>query len=315
MKPSLHCLKPAFQMGAIGIVSIISADRSLAIEPPADDAQPPAALQQKAEPNIERAVVKSPFIGMVTAPLPEMVADHVQLDHGIGLIVRTVLPNSPADKSGLKINDIILNIDNTPVNDPEVFSEKIRNHKIGDKIKLKTIQRGKPSTLEVTLDERPAGQIAGLLNQEPLLEGIPDAQAKRLRDMIERNLNAFGADAAEPLNQMLIPDQLMDQQFKMLRERMNGALKAVPEIDPDQQPNLQLQQHSTIRMMDNEGSIEFKSTGANSEVTVRDPDNKIIWSGPWDTPQDKAAAPDGIRERIEKLNIQKGNGIQLRFGR
>ncbi|MEY3395488.1 MAG: hypothetical protein RL346_1724 [Verrucomicrobiota bacterium] len=315
MKPSTHCIKSGLKVGALGIASCMIPNPAMAIEPPADHAHPPAALQQNADAKFRHPDAKAPFIGVVTAALPEMVADHVQLERGTGLIVRTVLPDSPAETSGLKTNDIILHVDDAPVNDPEVFGEKIRNHKIGDAIKLKVIQRGKPSTLEVKLSERPAGDLSAAPKQEPLLDGIPHDQAKRLRDMIERNLNAFGPDAGEPLNPLLVPDQLMDQRFKMLRERMNDALKAAPEIQFDQQPGLQLQQHSTIRMMDNDGSIEFKSTGANSEVIVRDPDNKIIWSGPWDTPQDMAAAPDEIRARIEKLNIQKGKGIELRFGR
>ncbi len=315
MKSAIHCINPVFKIGAIGIVSLISAYPGMAIEPPADDAEPPAALQNKIQPKPGLRETKQAFIGVVTAPLPEMVADHLKMKPGTGLIVRTVLPDSPADKSGLKTNDIILNVNDAPVNDPETLSEKIRAHKIGDKLKLQTIQRGQPSTLEVTLGERPAGQIADLSNQQPLLEGIPETQAKRLRDMIERNLNAFGQDSLQPFENMLVPDQLMDQQFKMLREHMNKALEDTPETQPDLKPGFHLQQQSVIRMMDNEGSVEFKRTGKSSEVIVRDPDEKVVWSGPWDTAQDKAAAPDEIRERIEKLQINEGDGIHLRFGK
>lgn len=295
---------------------MFAANTAFAIEPPPDNAKPPAELEDRIEKPNDIAA-KTPFIGVVTVSLPEMVADHLNLKPGTGVIVRTVLPDSPADQSGLKVNDIILNINGTAINDPETFSAEIRSQKIGDKLKLKTIQKGKPTDLEVTLAERPADAIAGLPDQAPLmLDGVPDEQAQRLRDLIERNLGALGQDALDPWGgKMRFPDPLADEQFKMLRERMNRALEEAPEILPDQAPNFQFQKQSTIRMMDNEGSVEIKSTGESTEVVVRDQANEIVWSGPWDTEQDKAAAPDPIRLRIEKLNIKQGGGIQLRFGR
>lgn len=287
---------------------MFAANTLTAIEPAPDNAKPPAELEERIEkPN--EAEVKMPFIGVVTAALPEMVADHLNLKAGTGVIVRTVSPESPAEKSGIKVNDVILNINETAVNDPDGFRAEIRSHKVGDKLKLKTIQKGKPKDLEVTLVERPANAFADVQD------------AEQLRDVIELNLGGLlgdalggiqGQDGAEGLE--IIPQQLElgDERLKMLRKQMRDAMEVVPKIQPEP-GNIQLQQQSTIRMMDGEGSVEFKSVGKNSEVTVRDKANEIVWSGPWDTPQDKAAAPDDIRNRIERLNINNGGGGGLKF--
>ncbi|MCE2960605.1 MAG: S1C family serine protease [Akkermansiaceae bacterium] len=304
MKSQSHALTTSF----IGVVSLFAANTLTAIEPAPDNAKPPAELEERIEkPN--EAEVKMPFIGVVTAALPEMVADHLNLKAGTGVIVRTVSPESPAEKSGIKVNDVILNINETAVNDPDGFRAEIRSHKVGDKLKLKTIQKGKPKDLEVTLVERPANAFADVQD------------AEQLRDVIELNLGGLlgdalggiqGQDGAEGLE--IIPQQLElgDERLKMLRKQMRDAMEVVPKIQPEP-GNIQLQQQSTIRMMDGEGSVEFKSVGKNSEVTVRDKANEIVWSGPWDTPQDKAAAPDDIRNRIERLNINNGGGGGLKF--
>ena len=304
MKSQSHALTTSF----IGVVSLFAANTLTAIEPAPDNAKPPAELEERIEkPN--EAEVKMPFIGVVTAALPEMVADHLNLKAGTGVIVRTVSPESPAEKSGIKVNDVILNINETAVNDPDGFRAEIRSHKVGDKLKLKTIQKGKPKDLEVTLVERPANAFADVQD------------AEQLRDVIELNLGGLlgdalggiqGQDGAEGLE--IIPQQLElgDERLKMLRKQMRDAMEVVPKIQPEPS-NIQLQQQSTIRMMDGEGSVEFKSVGKNSEVTVRDKANEIVWSGPWDTPQDKAAAPDDIRNRIERLNINKGGGGGMKF--
>jgi membrane-associated protease RseP (regulator of RpoE activity) len=312
MKPHIHPLSTILLVGTIGVFSLCVTQPSLAIEPPPDNAAPPAALQNN-QPKANAIDAKLPFIGLVTASLPDMVADHLNIKPGTGVIVRTVMPNSPAAQSGLKSNDIILSINETAINNPEAFSAKIHELNIGEKLKLKTIQNGKPTEVEVTLGERPAAPaIAGFFDQQPMLDGLPDEQAMRLRDLIEKNMNAFGQNGLE---EMLIPDARLDGAFNMLREQMNQALQEIPEPRADREPDIQLQQKSTIRIMDNQGSIEFKSNGESSEVTVRDPDNKILYSGPWDTEQDKAAVPDELRERIDQLNIQKGKGFSLRLGK
>lgn len=311
MNSQTQTLSPILFAGVLGVFSLFAINPALAIEPPPDNAKPPAALLDGVE-KMDEVKAKLPFIGVVTASLPEMLADHLNLEHGTGVIVRTVMPDSPADQSGIKTNDIILNINETVVNDTEAFSTKIRSQKIGDKLKLKTIQKGKPKDIEVTLTERPAGQIAEIPDQKPLFDGVPDADAMRLRNMIERNLDALGQNGFE---EMLAPDAPADERLRMLRERMNRALGDAPQVAPGDAPKIQLQQQSTIRMMDNQGSVEVKTTGENTEVTVRNPANEIVWSGPWDTEQDKAAAPDDIRLRIDKINIKNGGGIKLRMGR
>lgn len=310
MKSKTHTRSPILAFGAVGVFSLLGGNAVLAIEPAPDNSKPPAALLDQPG-KIDEAEAKLPFIGVVTASLPEMVADHVNLKHGIGIIVRTVMPESPADLAGLKPNDIILKVNETAVNEPETFSAKIRSFKIGDKLSLKTIQKGAPAEVAVTLAERPAEAIAGLPNEEPLLlEGVPDGQAMRLRDLIERNLGQLGENGLE---EMLVPDPRANEQLQMLRERLNQAMGGEKKINPEQAPNLQFHRKNTIR--DHEGSVEIKSSGENAEVVVRNKANEIVWSGPWDTEQDKAAAPDDIRKRIEKLNIRKGNGFSLRLSR
>ncbi|MFN5869573.1 MAG: S1C family serine protease, partial [Akkermansiaceae bacterium] len=236
MKSQRYILTTSF----IGVFSFFAAYNLTAIEPAPENAKPPAELEDRVEkPN--EAEAKMPFMGVVTAILPEMVADHLNLKAGTGVIVRTVSPDSPAEKSGIKVNDIILNINETAVNDPEAFRAEISSHKIGDKLKLKTIQKGKPKDLEITLAERPANAFAD----------APDAA--RLRDAIQLNLGGLlggalgdiqGQDGPEGLE--IIPQQLElgDERLKMLRKQLRelrDAMEAGPKIQPEP-GNIQLQQ-------------------------------------------------------------------------
>ncbi len=122
--------------------------------------------------------------------------------------------------------------------------------------------------------------------------------------MIDDNL--VGPDAAPQL----------DEAMRDMKRRMEEAMRGHNDLPaPGIHGKVDVQQGATIRMLDQNGSIELKSNDGGKEVTIRDKDDNITWTGPWDTEQDKAAAPEDYRKRMDRLNLDtafKGNGIRLR---
>lgn len=282
-----------------------------AIEPPPEESKPPAALlgEERAE---RESAAKLPFLGLSTAVIPEMVAEHLGIGADSGVIVRTVCPDSPAVEAGLAENDIILSINGTPVADPGLFSETIRAHNVGDKLEIELIRKGKPNKAQVTLTERPA-ELSAHLEAEPFLEGLPRAQADRLRGLMEQNPQGFGADHLG-----ILPDQHLENTFRKMREQMNRALEQeIPPITQGEDGGVRFQQNSTIRLMDHEGSVEIKSSNGDTQVAVRDTANNAVWQGPWNSDKDKESAPQDIRERIDRVNVgsANGRGFTFRFGK
>jgi membrane-associated protease RseP (regulator of RpoE activity) len=282
-----------------------------AIEPPPDNSKPPAALLGAGQEE-RGAAAGLPFLGLSTASVPEMVADHLGIGGGSGVMIRTVCPDSPAEEAGLSVNDIILTIDGAPVGDPDAFSGKIAARKAGDTLELGLISKGKPDTAKVTLTERPA-ELNAHLTPEPFMPGLPQAQADRLREMMERNMQGFGRDIPG-----MAPDQEFENTFRMMRERMNRAFEnQIPPITQGEDGGVRFQQNSTIRLMDNQGSVEIKSSDGDTRVTVRDTADDVVWQGPWNTEKDKESAPQDVRERIDRVNVGSvnGKGFTFRFGK
>lgn len=309
-----------------------------AIEAPQDDAPPPPAAEQpagapaEAEPQANaEAEAEAPaqekaaiaYLGVVSSEVPEMLAEHLQLEPGEGIIVRSVLPDGPAAKAGIAENDIITRVDGEAVGNSMDLTREVKSHQPGKNIKLDVIQKGKPGNVEVTLGTRP-DQIADL-NLKPLddlnLDGIPRELADRVRGAIEGNLGGFDLGGLNEENPGL-EIAPMEDAIKEMRQRMEKALKdmeALPGIEFQGAPGIpkiNVQQGASIRMLDEKGSIELKSNDGGKEVTLRDKENNITWTGPWDTDQDKAAAPDDVRQRVERLNIDSnfnGNGLRLQM--
>lgn len=289
---------------------------ALAIEPPPDDAPPPAPVEAPADAVQEapeaRPMPEKGFLGVSTYLVPDMLAAHLDLPDGSGVLVRAVVPESPAALAGIEIHDVITRVNDEAVSSPAELTANIHNHKPGDELAVQLIHKGKVVERKVTLGDRPAELAdAGAMKLDlPMLEGMPEAQ--RIRDAIEMQLRA--AEAFPPNEQEAIPMQMQDA-LRQLHMRFDGALDPRADINPGDRPEggIHLRHNATFRFMDANGSIEIKSVDGGKEVIVRDQANEIVWSGPWDTEQDKAAAPPDVRERLEKLNMDQGFQGGLRF--
>jgi serine protease Do len=305
MKPSLF---PKTVL-TTGLLTSTLLTASFAIEPPEDDA-PPAAVKneetaiplpeiQLQQDLIPPAKQNAPFLGVVSADVPDILAEHLNLPDREGVVVRSLVPDGPAAKAGITTNDVITRVSGTPVGSPQELSEKIAAQKPGDPLAIDLIHRGKPATVQVTLGVRPADLAASGEPADPLtfdLQGLPEELANRIRDL-QNNGKAN-----------------LEEGLEALRKRLEGAWEQ--GILPN--PADKIQGEATVRIQDNDGQIELKSRDGGKEVTVRDNDGKIVWSGPWDTDQDKAAAPANVRSRIDSLNIDpnfQGGGLRFQLNR
>lgn len=96
------------------------------------------------------------YLGVITEPVSEAMAAQLrrQLPSGRGLLVKRLLPGSPAERSGLRPLDIIAATDGQPVGRPEDLKERIVRRKPADLLKMNLIREGEVQTLDVPLGER-----------------------------------------------------------------------------------------------------------------------------------------------------------------
>jgi S1-C subfamily serine protease len=72
-----------------------------------------------------------------------------------GLIVLSVEPNGPAQKAGLFVGDVLIAIDDAPLHDTDDLQAALAPDRIGKTVNLKIIRGGSPTTVPVTVGERP----------------------------------------------------------------------------------------------------------------------------------------------------------------
>lgn len=97
--------------------------------------------------------VKRPYIGIGGYDLDEQTAEDNNLV--VGIYIKTIEDFSAGEKAGLKIGDVIVEVDGTKVTKMDE-SNAIKNQKqIGDTLKLKVFREGKEKEITVTLQEQP----------------------------------------------------------------------------------------------------------------------------------------------------------------
>jgi membrane-associated protease RseP (regulator of RpoE activity) len=318
-------MKPIFLSILLASVSTVLISPAFAIEAPEDNAPPPQALdkQGKALPEIKLPTAPKPtasapvsFLGIVSGQLPEILVDHLNLKPGEGVVVRSVVPDGPAAKSGIAVNDVITRVADQPVRCPRELSERIAAHQPGESLALEVVHKGKPTPVSVTLGSRAAETtLADPQSLDPLrLDGVPQELADRIRGALEGNIGGLSLPF---VNEDAPLASRIQGAMGELKKRMQGAIgNGIFSPDAARSGKLQIQGDATVKIRDSQGSVEAHSIDGSQKVTLRDTQDKVIWSGPWNTEQDKAMAPADVRKRLESFNLSSngmGHGMSFRM--
>jgi len=95
------------------------------------------------------------YLGVWLQDINPSLAKEFDLQDKSGVIITEVLPGSPAEKAGLKVEDIVTELDGKPAKDSRHLKLQVGQLAPGSKARMKILRDGKPRTIEVTLKELP----------------------------------------------------------------------------------------------------------------------------------------------------------------
>lgn len=102
----------------------------------------------------ETGKVHRGFMGVHFQEIDNQFAVDNNLKGTEGVYIAQIIPNSAAEKAGIRAKDIVVAIENMPVNEDSQAQEVIAAKNPGDKIKISLIRDNKPMELYVVLKER-----------------------------------------------------------------------------------------------------------------------------------------------------------------
>jgi serine protease Do len=99
--------------------------------------------------------IKRGYIGVHVAPLHRSIARKIGLNIKKGVYIRSLIKEGPAVKSGLKVKDIILEIDSVKITSYRDLIKVISDKEIGKSVSIKIWRNRKNLSFKVPVAERP----------------------------------------------------------------------------------------------------------------------------------------------------------------
>jgi hypothetical protein len=228
-------------------------------------------------------------------------SEQLNLPRGIHLSVDQVSPDSPAEQAGLKLYDILLQLDDQILVNSDQLKALVRMKSPDDLVQMKILRKGTPMSLEVKLAE----------SELALTERDGTSLRFHSRDAFPRDL--FSQDPFFRNHNSSIMDLLKKHGFNHLPGiSQNSLLNQDPfDIDnplygPSSNPgNVQSFNYSSeqkqIITTDEHGTLEYSVKDQNKHLRATSPEGELLFDGPVNTDEDRKNLSKDLHQRLEKL--------------
>jgi S1-C subfamily serine protease len=118
---------------------------------------PASTVDRVVDELLEKGHIARPYLGLAMQPVavPESLRSKFKSELTNGLVVVHVEPSGPADRAGILLGDILVELRGKPLEGLESVQQILSSAKIGDKVPVTVLRGGSPTQLNVTLDDRP----------------------------------------------------------------------------------------------------------------------------------------------------------------
>src|SRR5437588_8143267 len=272
--------------------------------PPAPP-QPPGQPHPPAPGNHEKAPkVPMIFLGVETSQVPTVVNGQLGLSKGLGLVVEYVVPDSPAAAAGIQQNDILNMLNDQILIEPSQLRKLLQTFSDGTDVTLTILRKGQEQKVTVKLakKERPQSHSWAPGDKHDWQWDFDDTgdlgeQMQGLKEQLQEQLGAQrgmvrGAvmKAHEAARRAREDARRAAREIRIL-SKDDGTLKAT-RIDLGK---------AQIVFSDDKGEMKLENVDGKKIVTAKDPQGKLLFSGPVETKEDLDKMPADVRERYEKL--------------
>jgi len=114
--------------------------------------------QRVGEDLIEYGAIRRPWLGISMQGLDQVVADGLGLPRVAGARITAISPDGPAEKAGLREEDVIVKLDGRDINQPGQLQNQIARRRPGDEVEIEVYRNGDPRQLTLRLGEAPINE-------------------------------------------------------------------------------------------------------------------------------------------------------------
>jgi hypothetical protein len=298
-------MKSVFTITIIALLPIVA----FAQTPPAPP-QPPQPPRPPHAPGMPGHHEKGPkvpvtYLGVDTSQVPPVVSEQLGLGKGLGLVVDYVEPNSPAATAGVQQNDILKMLNDQILIEPSQLRKLLQTFSDGTEVTLTILRKGQEQKLTAKLAKKEVPQRQSVFpggNHDwhwdfdetgdlgDQMQDLKEQLKAQLGDAKRGMIRGAVMQAHEAARQARDDARRAADELRIFFED-NGALKT-SRIDLGK---------AQIVFSDDKGELKLENVDGKKLLTAKDPQGKLLFSGPVETKEDVAKMPADVRERYEKL--------------
>jgi serine protease Do len=246
----------------------------------------------------KRPKVPVTYLGVDTSQVPTVVSDQLGLAKGFGLVVDYVEPNSPAAAAGVQQNDILKMLNDQILIEPSQLRKLLQTFPEGTEVTLTVLRKGQEQKLTAKLAKKEVPQRrsafpGGNHDWHWDFDATGD-QRGIVRDAVTQ--------AHEAARRARDDARRAADQLRIFFED-DGAVKA-SKIDLGK---------AQIVFSDDKGELKLANVDGKKLLTVKDPQGKLLFSGPVETKEDLDKMPADVRERYNRLEQSDLPTVAPRF--
>src|SRR6516162_7548100 len=272
--------------------------------------QPPRPPHPPAMPghNEKRPRVPVTYLGVDTSQVPTVVSDQLGLAKGFGLVVDYVEPNSPAATAGVQQNDILKMLNDQILIEPSQLRKLLQTFPEGTEVTLTVLRKGQEQKLTAKLAKKEVPQRRGAFpggNRDwhwdfDATGDLNEQMNEQMQNLKERLKEQLG-------DQRGIIHDAVTQAHEAARRARDDARRAADQLriffedDGGVKASKIDLGKAQIVFSDDKGELKLANVDGKKILTVKDPQGKLLFSGPVETKEDLDKMPADVRERYDRL--------------
>jgi hypothetical protein len=305
-KKPIMKMKSVFTIAVIALLPIAALAQTPPASAPAQPPQPPRPPHPPGMPDHhdKRPKVPVTYLGVDTSQVPTVVSDQLGLSKGFGLVVDYVEPNSPAATAGVQQNDILKMLNDQILIEPSQLRKLLQTFPEGTEVTLTVLRKGQEQKLTAKLTRKEMPQRHSVFpggnhdwHWDFDATGDLKEQMKDLKEQLKEQLGDQRGIVRDAVTQAHEAARRARDDARRAADQLriffedDGAVKA-SKIDLGK---------AQIVFSDDKGELKLANVDGRKLLIVKDPQGKLVFSGPVETKEDLDKLPADVRERYNRL--------------
>jgi hypothetical protein len=288
------------------------------------------------------------FLGVETSQVPRVVSEQLGLAKGFGLVVDYVVPDGPAAAAGVQQSDILKMLNDQILMEPDQLGKLIRNYPEGTNVILTILRKGQETKITVKLAKKEVSARNNNFGPDPGKDrhrhdqdfgfnfdfgDMKDlADLSSLKDLSElKDLGPAMRDVVNDARREALQAskearrEAMQARREAMRESGEARREALRAADEARRAARQFHVFSTdngavkstkidlgkaqITVTDPHGELRIEQVNGKKMLTAKDPQGRLLFSGPVDTKEELDKVPADVRQRYDKLEQKDLPGV------